>query len=202
MDGAPCARGSCPLEDDARSFHFPLPPVTRLHSVLWVVLILSVKVVPRTRLHETASWTRISAQRRDPEIRARGDEFSKSFLTSHGVTRLLFKSGSCVGARWGSRGNCSFCREVDKVLENAPLGNGVLLCALLSFLVLLVRFPTGLVLPLYCFPDVYSDRGPITVTFRCLSFASFCRFLLAYCLFVWLRRLWVHTVFKYMASSP
>ena len=35
---------------------------------------------------------------------------------------------------------------VYEVLENAPLGNGVLLCALLSFLLLLVsRFPTGLV---------------------------------------------------------
>ena len=30
MDGTACARGSCPLEDDAMSFHFPLPPVTRL----------------------------------------------------------------------------------------------------------------------------------------------------------------------------
>ena len=48
--------------------------------------------------------------------------------------------------------------------------------------------------------DVHSDRGPVTVTFRCLSLASFCRFLLAYCLFVWLRRLWVHAVFKYMAK--
>ena len=85
-------------------------------------------------------------QRRDPEIRARGDEFSKSFLASHGVTRLLFKSGTCVGARWESRGICSVCRGIDEVLENAPLGNGVLLCALLSFHVLLVsRSPTGVV---------------------------------------------------------
>ena len=86
-------------------------------------------------------------------------------------------------------------------LENAPLGNGVLLCALLSFLLLLVsRFPTGLVRFLrFAFPT-YSDRGPVTVTFRCLSFASFCRFLLAYCFYVWLRRLWVHAVFKYMAK--
>ena len=65
IKGTPCARGSCPLEDDARSFHLPLPPVTRLHNVL----VLSVKVMPRTRLHETASWIGISTKRCDPEIR-------------------------------------------------------------------------------------------------------------------------------------
>ena len=39
-----------------------------------------------------------------------------------------------------------FVEVFTKVLENAPFGNGVLLCALLSFLVLLVsRSPTALV---------------------------------------------------------
>ena len=66
---------------------------------------------------------------------------------------------------------------------------------LLSFHVLLVsRFPTGLVRFLcIAFPTCIR-------TCQCLSFASFCRFLLAYCLFVWLRRLWVHAVFKCMTK--
>ena len=151
--------------------------------------------MPHTRLHETASWTRISAQRRDPEIRASGAEFSKSFLTSHGVIRLLFKFGTCVGARWGSRGNCSFCREVDKVLESAPLGMGPFcalsyhfLCSFCLVRFLCIAFPTCIrtgALSQLRFGVCHQRRFVVSWTF---------------CLFVWLRRLWVLAVFKYMAK--
>ena len=71
-------------------------------------------------------------------------------------------------------------------LENAPLGNGVLLCALLSFLLLLVsRSSTGL------------------VRFLCIAFPTCIRtgalcFLMPFCFFFQLRRLWAHAVFKHI----
>ena len=119
MDGT-CARGSCPLEDDARSFHFPLPPVTRL------------LFKPRRNLWYMC-WSSMGKSRH---------------LLS--LSRCLRSLGERSLREWG-----------------ASVRSPIFSCA--------PRFSFShrpRPLPLYCFPDVYSDRGPMTVALLFLRPAS------------------------------